>query len=185
MINKMKNKFMSLLAISTILALQSCGSDDDPVLESEQELITSVSIVLTPNGGGDSPVLLFTDLDGEIGSLPPEVSGATLSKGATYTAEIVLLNTIESPVVDITAEVKNEGDEHLFCYTPTGLDLDITITDNDVNALDLGILTTWEVGAATGSGTVKVVLKHQPDVKDGTCVPGDTDIEIDFPVTIE
>ena len=50
--------------------------------------------------------------------------------------------------------------------------------------LEVGLATQWTVGIAS-VGTTQVVLKHQPGVKDGTCAPGDTDIELDFVTEIQ
>jgi hypothetical protein len=39
---------------------------------------------------------------------------------------------------------------------------------------------------AAGSGSVTVILKHQPDgLKDGTCAPGETDVELEFQVAVQ
>lgn len=186
-INNMKtmNKFLSLLIIGSVFFLQSCGKDDDPVFENEEELITDVILTLTPNGGTEQVTLLFNDPDGEIGTTNPTIVGGTLQSGVTYTGEISLLNNSGENSEDVTVEVKEEGEEHLFCYTPTGVGVTITRTDNDGAGLELGIGTSWVVGQNTGTGTVRVTLKHQPGVKDGSCTPGDTDIEIDFPITIQ
>jgi hypothetical protein len=176
--------FLTLLFLPASLFLQSCGDDDDPVLENEEELITDVILTLTPSGGGTATALLFNDPDGEIGSTAPIITGGTLQSGTTYVGAIVLLNNAGVSIEDITIEVKEEGEDHLFCYTATG-DIAIDITDKDAGGLDLGIVTTWTVGSTTGASEVELVLKHQPGVKNGDCDPGDTDIEIVFPITIE
>ena len=183
--NTVKN-LLSLLVVGNMFFLQSCGNDDDPMFENEEELITDVILTLTPNGGGDPVKLLFNDPDGEIGSKPPSITGGTLQNGITYTGDISLLNNSDGDSEDVTIEVKAEGDEHLFCYTPSEIGVVITRTDNDVKNLEIGIKTSWVVGSTTGTGMVKVILKHQPGgIKDGSCEPGDTDVEIDFPITIE
>jgi len=181
--NTIKNT-LSLLALVSMLFFQSCGKNEDLVFEGEQELITDVILTLTPVAGGTPAVLLFNDPDGEIGSVAPEITVGILQSGTTYIGEIVLLNNAGESTEDITAEVKAEGEEHLFCYTTDG-DITIDITDKDASGLNLGILTLWSVGSTIGNTEVQVVLKHQPGVKNGSCDVGDTDIEIVFPIAIE
>ena len=127
--------------------------------------------------------MTFRDLDGDGGDAPV-ITGGTLKAGETYEGSVELLNETETPPEDITEEIEEEDDEHLFCYTPDGVDVDIVRTDSD-GTYEIGLETEWTAGSTTGSGTVTIVLKHQPGVKDGTCGPGDTDIEVDFPVEIE
>jgi hypothetical protein len=84
-----------------------------------------------------------------------------------------------SQVKDISAEVKAEGNEHLFCFTPAGASVSIVITDSDGN-FPLGLRSQWTAGGPS-SGSVQIKLKHQPDgQKNGTCAPGATDLQLDF-----
>ena len=64
-----------------------------------------------------------------------------------------------------------------------GIDITIQRTDSDGN-FEVGLQSLWETGT-TGNGTVMIRLKHQPGVKDGTCAPGETDIELDFQTKVE
>ena len=176
-------RLLPLFVIAVLaLTFQACN-DDDPEPENEEELITTFTITLEPESGGAAVVLSFVDLDGDGGN-PPVITGGTLQAGETYEAEVELLNESVTPAEDITEEISEEADEHLFCYTPEGVDVAITRTDSD-GTYEIGIESRWITGTTTGSGTVNVVLKHQPGAKDGTCGPGDTDIEVDFPVEIE
>jgi hypothetical protein len=172
--------FMCLVVALTVF--QACNNDD-PEPENEEELITTVTVTLEPVGGGTTVTLRFQDLDGDGGN-PPTITGGTLQASTTYNAEIELLNETETPPEDITEEIEEEDDEHLFCFTPAVGDLTITITDSD-GTYPVGLESDWVTGATTGDGTVQIVLKHQPGVKDGTCGPGDTDIDVTFPVEIE
>jgi hypothetical protein len=71
---------------------------------------------------------------------------------------------------------------------PSGdpLHLSITITDHDTNTQQypLGLETKFVTGAA-GSGWLRIVLRHQPNTKDGTYAPGSTDLDVGFNVTIQ
>lgn len=67
----------------------------------------------------------------------------------------------------------------------TPLNLTVTTTDLDSNnpPLPLGFKTSFKTGAA-GTGYLRVVLRHQPNSKDGTYAPGSTDLDVGFNVRI-
>lgn len=176
-------KLLAVLFIST-LVLTSCGDDhdDDHDHGSDEELITTVLYTLTD--GTNSVVLEWEDLDGDTGNAPTITSG-TLTANTTYTGTIQLLNRTESPAEDITLEVRAEGDEHEFFYTNTA-GLTVTKTDTD-GTNPIGIETTLVTGAAS-SGSLTVILKHEPTKpNDGTSVGagGSTDVEVTFPITVQ
>ena len=68
--------------------------------------------------------------------------------------------------------------------TTAGLNVTILRTDLDANSLPIGLLSKWTT-TGVSSGTTTIRLRHQPGVKDGTCDPGETDIELDFHTIIE
>ena len=65
-----------------------------------------------------------------------------------------------------------------------GANLTVDITDQDDNGLDVGLSTTWTTGDAS-TGSLSIELRHQPDVKDGTCTPGDTDVLATFDIVVQ
>lgn len=183
MLRRSTSLFSSVFLLATMLLITGCDDDPEPV--NEEEVITTLNLTLTPNGGGNTVTLRFYDEDGD-GSIQPQktVSGP-LAANKTYAGVITLLNETETPAGDITAEVKEEADDHLFCFTVANANLTVIATDKDSNNLPIGIETSWVTGAA-GTGTIKVVLRHQPGVKTGNCPgTGDSDIEVDFDVTIQ
>ena len=176
-------KLLAILFISIFTFTACSDDDDDHDHESEEELITTVKYTLT--NGSDVVTLKFSDPDGD-GEIEPiyEVSG-NLTANSTYTGMIELLNETESPVEDITEEVKDEADEHEFFYTSNVSGLAITKTDTDVNGNPLGVETSL-ITTGEGSGTLTIVLKHEP-TKPNTGsedAGGSTDVEITFNVTI-
>ena len=174
-----------LVILFAVLFFQSCGPDDpDPV--NEEEVITTLEVVLTPSAAGTSPVTLkFLDADGEQGSAAPVVSVSGPLRAATlYTAVITFLNETVSPPEDITLEVEEEGDDHLICFE-TSSNITIAYEDTDDRGLPLGLETSWLTGEV-GPAEVTVSLRHQAGTKTGDCPGGgETDVEVAFEVIVE
>lgn len=187
----MKNiNLLSVIIPAAFLVLMaSCA--DDPVIPNEEELITTVIWTFTPDGGGASVELRFTDLDGDGGD-PPVITGGTLSGNTTYSAVLSLLNESMLPALDITDEIEAEGEDHQFFFELGGsLDLDITYSDQDDSGNPIGLRTSVRTGSAS-LGTIALTLRHEPDksaagVPDGdmTNAGGETDIEVFFDVEIQ
>jgi hypothetical protein len=55
----------------------------------------------------------------------------------------------------------------------------IKLNDLDKNGLPIGLISIWRT-RSSGDGKLKVVLKHQPGIKNGDPAIGETDIEIEF-----
>ncbi len=186
---KSKHSFSLLATLAFLLVLISCGKDKDdpetpPAIVNEEELITTVTLEFTdPLGIYPDVSATFRDTDGPGGVEPSRFDTIYLVPSVLYNAHIVLLNESVDPAENITDEVLEEASDHLFCYTPQGLDLEIVRTDTD-GALEIGIQSTWQTGAS-GEGNVQVVLKHQPGIKDGSCEPGETDVELDFRIIVQ
>jgi hypothetical protein len=185
--SKMKKvKFLATAIFATLLFV-SCSSDDDtPEPVNEEEVITTLTVTLIPNGGG-SPVTLQTrDLDGD-GPNPPVVTTGNLATGVTYNGSIVLLNETEEPAENITLEVEEEDDEHQFFYTISGgLDATTEYSNFDGDGNPLGTQFTLTAGAVS-SGTLTFTLRHEP-MKPNTGLGdagGETDISAPFNVSIE
>ncbi|SEE46158.1 type 1 periplasmic binding fold superfamily protein [Tenacibaculum sp. MAR_2010_89] len=187
-------KHIKLLAVLFISAftITSCSDDEVPTPVNEEEVITTMTIVLTPSAGGNAVTIQSKDLDGD-GPNAPVITGGTLAANTTYNADITLLNETESPAEDITKEVAEEADEHQFFYSTSG-GVNSTFTyagTNDANGNPVGIKFTVATGAA-GTGNYTVILRHEPNktatgVKGGdiTNAGGETDIEVVFPITIQ
>lgn len=177
---------LAALLLAAPLVFSACKDDkEDPKPDEDNEQITTVTYVLTPTAGGGSPVTAtWRDVDGT-GGAAPTIGALGLRPNTTYTGAITLLDETKTPVVVTSDEVASEKDDHLFFYepTPAGL-LAVTRTDRDSRNLEVG-LTTQLVTNAAGTGSLKITLRHQPGVKNGTFAPGDTDVEVSFPTTVQ
>lgn len=177
---------LAALLLATPLIFASCSDDkDEPTPDEDNEQITTVTYVLTPSTPAGTPITVtWRDVDGTGGNAPT-IGTLNLRPNTTYTGAITLLDETKNPVANITDEVAAEKDEHLFVYTPTPASLlAITRTDTDAKNLPVGIATRVVTNAA-GTGSLVVTLRHQPGTKDGTATPGDTDVEVTFPVTVQ
>ena len=66
-----------------------------------------------------------------------------------------------------------------------GANIQIADADVDSNGKPFRLETVWTTGAAS-SGTVNVVLKHEPDKSAADPnATGETDFDVTFPVTIQ
>jgi hypothetical protein len=197
--NLFMNKIFSFFVLSLCtLTLSSCNKDEDPVKEDAPELITQVVFTFVPVTG-ETVVVTATDPDGS-GLQNLQVDGPAQLTTVPYTLTITLFNTLLNPNedgYDITEEVTNESDEHLFFYSwtnnifsnPTGDgNIDdradpVNYQDEDTNGLPLGLKTYW-VGSSGTSGQLKVVLKHQPETKSATSTSSDGETDLDVTITI-
>jgi len=145
---------------------------------------------------------------------PPDTSLALLNlkAGSTYNGQIVILDETQTPPETVSDEIKERENYHLFFFQPTPispanlvisktspyipgtatttagpyLNLSVTRTDEDTNKppLQVGLTDQFVTGDAS-TGWLRVVLRHQPNVKDGTYSPGSSDLDINFKVKIK
>jgi hypothetical protein len=211
--NKIQTVLTRLLTVafvvSSLLVIQGC-KEDDPIKEDVPELITKATLTFTPNGGGAAVVVTASDPDGE-GVQDIKVDGTiNLSPNKTYVLTIDLINGLAAataPEYNVTDEVEEEGDEHLFFFAwtnntfsnPTGngnIDARADAVNYigasnsvDANGKPLGLTTTWTSSTLTGatlSGTFRVLLKHQPSLKTDTSDSntGETDLDLTFTLIV-
>jgi hypothetical protein len=182
----------SLLAMAlTAIVFSGCKKKEDPPPVNQGELITTVRLTFTAQGSNIPTTYVFRDLDGD-GSAPPTTKDQImLDKNTTYEMSIELLDESKNPVEDITEEIEEEKEEHLFVYTPSPANIMIVnITDRDANNLPVGLKAEVTAGTnAISNGSLKVQLRHQPPVnnqptKNGSPTPGSDDVNIDFNVMI-
>lgn len=81
---------------------------------------------------------------------------------------------------------QDEWDDSYETNTPPYLNLAVVRTDVDNNTppLPVGLSDKFTTGAAS-TGYLRMVLRHQPNVKNGTYAPGSTDTDAKFKVTIQ
>ncbi|MEX0288677.1 MAG: type 1 periplasmic binding fold superfamily protein [Flavobacteriaceae bacterium] len=184
----MKNlKILSILFTLSVL-VYSCSDDDSPPAPvDEEEVITTMTVTLTPQGGGTAITLQSRDLDGDGPNAPDITVSGNLSANTTYDGSIELLNETESPAEDVTEEIEAEDEEHQFFFSVSGSLATTGYSDQDADGNPVGLQFTLVTGAA-GSGALGVTLRHEPKKpNDGTLTDagGETDITQTFNVTVE
>lgn len=187
--HRMLKRFSLFLFGTAVSLITACS--DDPESTNEEELITTVWVTLDPEEeegevAGEVITLGWDDsnLDAIVDPGEVVVSGPLLSD-KTYTASIQILNKSVDPQIDITEEINEEAEDHIFCFTVLNVGISITNLNEDRNGLPLGVTSTWSTASTVSSGTVNITLRHQPGVKTGDCPGvGDTDATVTFPVQI-
>ncbi len=192
----MKNSMKKILFIALAAGfLFACKDDDDdtisqtttetPITPVETELITTVQLIFTDSATNSViDTVEFSDPDGQGGNAPT-VETITINANQTYLVSTRFLDESDpNDIEDITLEIEEEDDEHLVCYEPADMmAISIERTDSD-GTYEVGLNSKWRAAAASNT-TLKLTLKHQPGVKDGSCGKGDTDVEVDFPLNIQ
>lgn len=182
----MKPQNISILLILFIAILFGCKKEDPP---NPVEFITTLNFTLIPEGGGPPIVLSHKDLDGPGGD-PPIVIGATLDSTSSYSASIELLDESVSPVKNLTAEIKNEAEDHQFFFEVVAgiLSLGIFDMDEDANGNPLGLVSTARTGSPGAGGTFRITLIHKPEKSFFTVLAnagGETDIVANFDIVVQ
>jgi hypothetical protein len=181
----MRKNWMTIVLAGMATLLMQCKSASDVEPDDENELITTVQLEFTPVGSSTTRTFIYRDIDGDGGNPPTKFDTVALTPNTTYTLAVKLLDESKNPAEDISEEVQEEADEHLFVFTPTPSTLlTYTYGDKDSRNLPIGLTGTARTGTA-GTGTLQVQLRHQPSingtvVKDGTPGPGSDDVNLKF-----
>jgi len=187
-----------------LLLFFACSDVDNPVddQDHDQELITTVSLELTPPGGEVVEAKFVDFQDGSAVS----IDEIRLLTNLEYSLQVLVLNDLEEPIEDITAEILDEAEEHQFFFTGSieGCSdqalVQHSYIDQDSNGLPIGVESSL-VTLSTGQGELRVSLRHMPP-EDGqtvkvsgledelcagneTSIPGDWDVRVTFPLFVE
>lgn len=190
----MKKQFLIATALIGAITFQSCKDEEDPKPEAPkapsnpQEIITTVQLFLI-DGTGDTVVGTWRDIDGD-GPGAPQITGLTLKPATDYLGGVLILDESKSPVDTVSNEITEEDYAHQFFYTAQGgvaSRLAIQRLDRDSLQLPVGQAITVNTNSgAAATGNLNVVLKHYDGIAKSTDpTVGETDVEVNFPVTIQ
>lgn len=201
----LKNIFTKAFVFAIILFVVSCDKDDSPDPENEEEVITKAVLVVTNTSDNSSETYNFeveghhhdhdddhADDDDDDDDHEGEHMEVELESNSTYLFEITFFNESDpSNSIDVTKEIIEEADEHVFFYELT--DSSITIESAAGDTIDssgdpIHLKTEW---TTTSAAIVDIVgyLIHEPLTKTGvstrTDLGGSTDAEIEFEAHVE
>ncbi len=160
----------------------ACAGDDhdhDHDHDHDNEVISRVVLTFTPEGGGAPLSFEFDDPDGD-GGVSGTADRVELDAGTAYTLSLAFENALVDPPESITEDIEAEAEEHLILLsgdlsgpgsTPATALLTHTYGDAEsdygANAvgedLPVGLVNTITATTA-GSGELRVMLRHLPDV---------------------
>lgn len=181
---------MTFLSIFFGLLFTACSDDGEiPEPINQEELITTMKVVLTPEGGGSTVTLSYRDLDGD-GPGEPQIEGGVLAANTSYHGVITLLNETKNPAEDITLEVEEEALNHQFFFSNT-FGAEVVYLDKDEKGNPVGIRFELQT-TGPGSGSLTIALRHEPDKKaEGVSqgnienAGGETDISVTFGIEVQ
>jgi hypothetical protein len=202
-----------LAGLAAIITFAACSDNPaaPPPGAGDPENISLVTITLTPTTSGHAVATAFIrDSDGT--TLPkspnPPSGPLVLDKGVTYSGTIDLKNDIDpDSVIAISDEVEEERDFHRFFYTitndtlaardsinipPTDVAAKVDVPLSSLNLDSLGNVfgSTFQVvvdPTAPGGGSILNAQLHHFEQEKGTGLGTtfDTDLEVNFPVTVQ
>jgi hypothetical protein len=204
--------------------MYSCNKKEEAVAPTiANEALTTISIIVTNTQAPfDKDTATWQQLlDNNENPLPVDVSKATLTLNAntTYHAQLWILDKTQIPYFNVSNEIKDRANYHLFFYQPlpsmhafviptspadqlplpipsqasttapvtsNPLNISISITDHDTNQQQypVGLQATFTTGVAS-NGWLRLLLRHQPNVKNGTFAPGSTDLDVGYIINIQ
>ncbi len=189
----MKNILKSAsLILASAAIFTACNKPDDAPKPVEQELITTMKLIVTGSDGFNKTFTYKVENgfgNTTAGSVVKD--SIILAANKTYDVEVQLLNEKEEPAENITEEVVAESEEHLFLFqsTPASGAGSITTADGSKDAAGNPLNQKIKfVTGSTGAGALTVTLKHEPTNKNAAtpdAAGGETDVEAAYDVTIQ
>lgn len=187
------NTIACVISFATLFI--SCSNENDATPVNEEELITTITAVFTPEGGGSAVTLNSRDLDGDGPNAPVITISGPFAQNTTYNGVVAFTNESVSPAEDITTEIVAEAEDHQIFYQTTGSLPDFiysTTAENlDANGKPIGLQTVFTTTTAA-TGVLKISLIHLPNktaagvaTGDPTNAGGNTDATEEFTVRVE
>ena len=182
------------LAIVSALSLTSCKKEEvivsPPV--AGNEFMTTIKLRFeNKNNPSDTTWAVWKDLTPDDQNAP-DTSGAiiNLDKNKTYKVSVKILDETKNPAEDITEDIRERGNFHFFSFFTSGAissNLTIVATDFDTNPtpFHIGLENEFTTNGTVSTGRLEGVLRHQPNTKNGTFAPGNSDIDVFFTLNIK
>jgi hypothetical protein len=205
---------LTFMFLGTAVLFAGCSKEEQAVAPTiANESLTTVVLNLTnqanPSDTTSCRYKYHFDNSGNVVSADSTV--LNLKANAKYNVAVNIYDELQQPVFNVGQEIRERQNYHLLFFQPTPisaanlitgntspyipgtltsaagpyLNLSVVRTDHDTNtpALEVGLTDTFTTGAAS-TGNLEVILRHQPNAKNGTFAPGSTDLDVNYKVTI-
>ena len=188
----MKTNRFNILIASTLLVIltMSCKKnnskvEEPPAVTDSPELLTSMILQFRDSANVNNLITTeFRDPDGPGGKNPTKFDTIQLATNKTYLLKIILLDETKNPIDTVSKSVWEKRNEHQIFFSQSNVNLVTQYLDIDGNGLPVGLSSKWKTGASI-TGSSKITLKHQPNLKNGSITSGETDIELSFQTHIK
>jgi hypothetical protein len=184
---------IAIALITASVIFTACKKETLPNPEPvEQELITTVRLIVTNNAGFNKTFNYKVD-NGFGGTTQGnvQIDDVVLAPGTEYNVEVQVWDESKSPAENITEEVIAESHHHLFIFQSNPATGEGSISFSNGSKDDenepLNQKITFTTGAA-GNGSLTVTLKHEPTNKNAATpdeAGGETDAQAIFPVKLQ
>ncbi len=191
----MKNQIIktAFIAIAFTTTISACKKDENAPIPDEQELITTLKIQLSNSSKGFMKTFVYKVENGfgsgSGGTI--QIDTIKLEPGVIYDAILSVQNEKATPAEDITNEILEKDDEHLFVFdsTPSSGNGSVAVSDGSKDKNGAPLNQTFKLTTGSlGKGKFGIQLMHLPTNKAGTtpsAAGGETDLAVNFPVVIE
>lgn len=166
-----------LLAVMALIA-NGCKKDKS----TESEVITKVSLHIVQIGGGLDHEFVASDPDGD--GVFNTIDSIVLPVGVGFNCTVHLLDESKTPVVNVSDEVYEERNVHLFIHSSTVAGVGFIDRNLDSNGQPFGS-EVHLITALVGSGTYRLRLLHEPEDKNAADPGGDVDVDVTFPLEVK
>ncbi len=191
-INKVKGSLS--IALFSVFSLASCKKEElivSPPVAGNEYMTTVKLRFENKSNSSDTTWAVWKDLTPD-DQTSPDTSKAiiNLDKNKTYKVSVKILDETKNPATDITEDIRERGNFHFFSFFTSGeisSNLTIVATDFDTNPtpFHIGLENEFTTNGTVSSGRLEGVLKHQPNTKNGTFAPGNSDIDVFFTLNIK
>ena len=182
------------LALFSVLSLASCKKEEvivSPPVAGNEYMTTVKLRFENKNNSSDTTWAVWKDLTPDDQNAPDTSKAIiNLDKNKTYKVSVKILDETKNPATDITEDIRERGNFHFFSFFTSGAissNLTIVATDFDTNPtpFHIGLENEFTTNGTVSSGRLEGVLKHQPNTKNGTFAPGNSDIDVFFTLNIK
>jgi len=176
-------KLVGLIILAFGVSLQNCSENESGKKPNKKEIIDAINIDIWIPGVLEPYSQFLYDPDGD-GTFEPDDLYPTLlfQTNVTYSANMYY---VAGPEGDLSEEINDEKDDHLFCYEVTNNVISVTYKDEDSNDLPFGWQTEWTTGDVEVTGQLTITLRHQPGTKTGDCsTAGEVDFQVVIPIEV-